>query len=70
MEKKEKRLLNTEGKKATGAEVKQTEDSKDMEAEDNTNMVWDRHPDTTWKASERELLSRLLAAFGNAGVKK
>ena len=42
------------------------EDSKEMEEENNTDMVFDRHPTKTRKADEKDLQIKLLQALYTA----
>ena len=60
MEKKKERLAIKEEENSTKKKAKRTKDSRDLETEDNADMVWDRHPNKTWKVDKWNLKTKLL----------
>ena len=66
---RKKLLEENQSKKKKQTKKKQTEDSREMEKEDNTDMVFDCHPSKTWKDDEKTLKNDLVDALNKAKVK-
>ena len=52
LEKMRKRLSKAEKEESTNTKVKRTDNRKDTEEKNDADMVWERHPSKTWKASK------------------
>ena len=66
---RKKSIAIKEAESTKGEKVNQTEDSKDMEKEENVDMVWDQHPAKSWETDNKDLQFRLFEASVNACTK-